>query len=344
MASRVPAVLLLLALLSPVSLAVADDNEPDQPYDVILLLQHAQKDLSELDPNAGSDWFAVEVLGAFFGPGGIALGSSMRGIDALSKHSENEETADSIEAIVGGLNFQSITARATETLDLEGNWLFYDVIEGDFIGESSFVARDLFWNAPIDYVMYIDAHYRLMPQLDRLHVKYNVRLYSEPLRGSQKAQVKFMKSYEVVSASRGEIMRPFHEGEKEALIASIEQRYVDLMERYPQNEKAYSKQRKQALKLVRGRDVVLPQTAMIEGWPGTTLRDEIYSMTDLAAQLMRFDLNDLTEIEYELGDRVKFEALAADGKNRKLTGYAVHQLGPLTIYRDSGGNLYAVPN
>ena len=334
--------LVLCFIVAPLS-AWAEDPLPGEPYDVWVLVEHSQKELSELDPAATSDWSTLAVFSALFGPAGLAIGQPLAGIDTLADHTENEETADSIEAVSRNFGFRSSVLGVVETLDLDSDWLLFDITEGNFTGQTKFVARDIIVSTGVDYVMSVDAHYRLTAELDQLHVRYDLRLLSPPLRGSKKARDKILRSYVVVSESRGDVLRPFHEGEQQALIASIEKKYDDLLERYPQNESAYRKQRRQALKLVESRDEVLPSTAMIEGWPGSSLHDELRRTTNLMAELMRFDLKRLVEVEYDLGEKVSFEVVEPSGRTDMKNGYAVHRLGSHVVFRDKYGHLYALP-
>jgi hypothetical protein len=139
------------------------------------------------------------------------------------------------------------------------------------------------------------------------------------------------------------MLRPFREGEKENLIENIEIRFASQLERYPQNGRAYQKERASAIGLIRERDTILPSTAMREGWPGTTLDEELRKATEQMTRMMQLDLADIRPVKKKPGKYVSFSGLNRSGKPKNFGGYVLAEQGENTIYRVRNGDMYSVP-
>jgi len=191
--------------------------------------------------------------------------------------------------------------------------------------------------------LFFETVYFVSPELNQIRLVCTAKAYRYHPKYTQPPRI-FDRNYEYLSSSRSVVLRPFHEGEKEAMIAEIEDGFAYLVERYPANLEAYEEDRKATLKFLKRRDVIPPAMAMAEGWPGMALQDELQRATDHMLFMLQQDLKNIGSPIPKVGDYIRFNGLDSLGKPDKLKGYFVSTLGPNTIYRDKKGDMYSVPS
>ena len=319
-----------------------DSESATEPHEVLVLLQTVQEEMLGPDALSNSVWSQIGLLGAFFGPGGEFVGSSMEGVASLARRDSEAKMEEGIQSVARALNFEAAVLGVINELDFDSNWLLYEVLQGDYAVQSGRTANRLFSATPVDFVLFIDTTYYVAPELNQIRLRFEVRMYS-PSKIKGRLPATYVRKYEYLSQSRGNILRPFRDGEKEAMIAEIEARFAELVERYPANRKAYSKDRRSALRILNNRDVVLPITAMDEGWPGSSFKDELVRATNQMKQMLRMDLREIQPSKRVEGQYVPFNGLSSSGKPKKFKGYIVEKLSANTVYRDKGGDMYSVP-
>jgi len=247
-----------------------------------------------------------------------------------------------IKSIAGTLNFEATLLGAINELDRETDWRIYNVEQGDFAELAGRVANRRFRSIPVNFVLFVSARYYFAPDLNQIVLRSEARIYSRSkIKGRLPAT--YTRRYEYLSKSKGNILRPFRTGEKEALIADVEARFTALVEQYPANRKAYSKERRHAIRILKKRDVIPPIMALSEGWPGLSFTDELVRATDQLEQMLKVDLHDFPPSRPVKGHFIPFNGLSSSGKPKKLRGHIVDKLGTNTVYRDRYGDMYSVP-
>lgn len=311
------------------------------PYEVVVLVDSVQEDMLPPNDTLSPAWTSVGVLSLFFMPPGLVEGVS--GVTSLANRDRDADTAVGLEYLAQTFNFKAAVMGLVNQLDLNSNWLIYDVQQRDFSKLSGETVKQIFLGSPVDYVFLVRPRYLFAPDLDQVRASFTVRFYAHTNKVVGRLRATYERTYEYVSPSRGKILRPFREGEKEGLLEEIEIRFASQLDRYPQNEKAYQQERDSAIGLVRNRDTILPSTALLEGWPGTTLDVELRKATEHVTRMMQLDLADIRPLRKEQGDYVRFTALGRSGRPDNMRGYVVAELGENTIYRVRNGNMYSVP-
>jgi hypothetical protein len=234
-------------------------------------------------------------------------------------------------------------------LDKNANWELAHLDESVRMGTMKKIAGRIFVQSNIAHVIFLESAYFVSPGLDQVRAIVDINVFSRPedeypQQGVMaRTESTYTRAYEFLSQSRGNILRPFHDGEKEALIDSIESDFDRKVERYPNNQAAYEKDRNRALKLLKNREVILPNVAVSEGWSGRSFPTALQLATDSIMQMMRDDLHDIPSSKAKHVEYVSFGGLSRKGKPKKFKGYIVGQQGPNTIYRDKRGNMYSVP-
>jgi hypothetical protein len=201
----------------------------------------------------------------------------------------------------------------------------------------------IFRTSDVAYVIYLDLTYFISPELNQIRLIADSFVYTRS-ELSDNASVFYRRSYEYLSPSQGLVLREFDEGEKESLIEAIEAEYEHKLERFPNNRKAYSKDRRRALKILKNRDIILPMMAMNEGWPGDSVTVGLQTATEHVFQIMRDDLQIIEKMHDEDGEYTRFSCFTRTGKLKEYEGYVVGVLGTNTIYRDQHGNLFSMPD
>lgn len=149
--------------------------------------------------------------------------------------------------------------------------------------------------------------------------------------------------YEYISPSRGVVLRPWHEGEKEAIIASINARYEEKLARWPHNKKAYRKDRRSELKAIEKRDVVFENTAIEEGWSDESIAEVLQDAIDHLTPFIVSDLEDFDVDRPRSTAAKSFEYINWYGMSVSRSGIVAARVDGQIVYRDDNGHIYSVP-
>ena len=234
--------------------------------------------------------------------------------------------------IVGGLS-RSTTGTNYEIRKIE-QFRFSSGISG--------MAKWAVENENVDGVLFIQMTFELVEDLDRLRSRADTYFYRRREGGDRVRRIA-NNSYNYVSMSRGDLFRPWDDGEREALFSMVEAHYEYKVGQHPQNERAYRKDRDGALRALSRRDVILPTMAVQEGWSQESFEQEMSLATDQIMSLIR---NDLFLDSYGPADNkrlISFRFPNKTGELWTLRGRMIDTLGDRSTYRDRNENLYSVP-
>ena len=126
-------------------------------------------------------------------------------------------------------------------------------------------------------------------------------------------------------------------------MANIESHHASKLAQYPHNKKAYDKDRKSALGALKGRNVILPSMAMVEGWPGDTLGAELQNATGAMMDVVREDLRILARRPELDSESVQFSGIDDVGTRKSYKGQLVSSNSSHEVYRRSTGNTFIIP-
>jgi hypothetical protein len=288
--------------------------------------------------------FTFAELGSFSGILQAAVaGSAMDGIITLARDRPMiRKLINNTNVLAEPYDFQATVlnglAGLTAGTDLEISDIeLYRFESGTFKN-----ANWMIQNNDLHYVMYLRTTYFMAPELDQLGLYMDASLFA----GNEKygdVDRLFKRSFQYLSPSRGNLFRPFDEGEKEALAAMVEEYFDYKVAKFPNNLKAYKKDRDTSLRALKGRDTILPVMAVNEGWTVEALHREIETATDHVLDMLRSDLigrhtDKQQDVEFE-----SITALSKTGKPWTFQGYAIGQVGANTFFRDDDGNMYSLP-
>lgn len=306
-----------------------------------LLMRPVQLDLMGPDPFDKPSIFGFRDIGWAIGAiGGVLAGVA---IDNAIEHANSTHGMDKAARPLGdGFNFREAIHDKISRLDLETDFDIAEVHEQKFEGTGKPLSRWIMNRTDADYVLCLQPTYFISPRLDQLRFVVEVRLYTE-IDVVNEVTGPYERYYEYLSPSRGELLRPFRDGEKAALIESVNRYFDQKTEQFPHNRKAYGKDRRQALKALNGSDTILPEMAILEGWPGDSIQIELQLATDNVMALVHADLMDPYATMPEDTEYHEFAGLDLKGRPATFKGHEIGTQGANTVYRDPEGNVYSVP-
>jgi hypothetical protein len=238
---------------------------------------------------------------------------------------------NSLRSALGPFHFESSTLNILEAVEANADWEVWDTEVVDSITTISHLAKRAFRETPVDHVLAVDARYFMSPGLDQVRLVVYIKLV--PNTGQVgRPQALFERQYEYLS-----------QGEKEALAAKIEENYRRLSEDHPENAATYDEEKSRALERLSKREVIPPDLAVLEAWPGRSLALVVGEAERHMQHMMLLDFRVLRGPKPEQGARVRFERLDASGDPYTESGYLVGTFEDNTIYRDRKRNMYSIP-
>ena len=266
----------------------------------------------------------------------------IHGIRSLANRIDDQTVEDGLQSVLGQFDFESATKNMLATVEVNSNWVAWETEERESFFSLRGSAKRAFRQTPVDYVLGFATTYFLSPGLDQVRLIADIRLYKRP-SGAQTPRPLFTRHYEYVSPSVGEVVRPFHDGEKEALAAEIEEQYDRLSTENPANAAENAKEKARVLERLAGRKVIPPGQAIREGWPDGSMARALRLASRHVEHMMSMDLRILRGPAPESGERIRFEALDRQGDPDRKRGYRIGTLDGNTIYRDNKRNYYSLP-
>lgn len=310
--------------------------EPDGGlHDVFLYLRTSQEGLLGPDAMAAepgdADFFDIFMIRT-----AVNEWETQRGLNDVQR------LAAGLKSALGPFHFETATLNMLAAVENNSDWVAWDTADASSIAVLHGMARRAFDATPVDHVLGVDARYFVSPGLDQVRVIVRVRLVPRP-SGVGRPRALFTRDYEYLSPSVGQVLRPFHDGEKEALGAEIEDNYRMLTAEHPENAEIYEKEKARDLKKLSKRDIIPPDYAVREAWPDRSLARALAEAQRHIQFMLSLDLSELRSPDPEEGERVRFDALSESGKPDRKSGYVVDTLDENTIYRDRKRNMYSVP-
>ncbi len=330
---------------------VAANAYADEDMSIHLVLQPPQWHLEgpapfRTDPKPGS-WGVSQFLGT---PNYLDIASLALAIDTITQVNkfldlDENEGVDPLTRLGGRFDYEGMVVNGLYRVDQDSDWYINDVSIIDYGKFANRYSRSIFGTfRELDYIVFLDFTYFISPGFDQVRLIVDTRRYRARPNSKLRAENIGARSYEYLSASHGDVLRPWHPGEKEALIDEIESSYADKLARFPHNKAAYDKERKALLAAVSDRDVVLPVTGIAESWTREQLHHEIRLATDHIVAMIRDDLRTIGFRSKRSGKRVTIPGYDRNGKQKKFKGYVVSNNETHTVYQVDGGNLYSAPN
>mgnify|MGYP001829156533 CR=1 FL=1 len=327
----------LLLLAASANALSQDSVEPDGAglHDVFLYLKTSQEGLLGPDAMAAepgdADFFDFLMIRT-----AVNEWETQRGLNDVQR------LAAGLQKALGPFHFETATLNILAAVENNSDWVTWDTADADSIAVLHGLARQAFDATPVDHVLGVDARYFVSPGLDQLRAIVRVRLVPRPA-GVGRPRVLFTRDYEYLSPSVGQVLRPFHDGEKEALATEVEDHYRMLISESPEKEHTYQKDMSRDLKKLAKRDIIPPDYAIAQGWPDQSMARALRQAQRHIQYMLSMDLSKLRSPEPENGERVRFDALTESGKPDTKSGYVVDTLDGNTIYRDRKRNMYSVP-
>ncbi len=344
-----PYALLGNALLAS-CLAVAaeyDDWPDDDRPKVAVLFSPVQQYMLGPNPSLfdGRDSStAWDVVPGAAGDAYLGLGPALRGVGSLAHfRGETGRLHESVKDVAADFKFHEAVIGILDDLRFGVSWRMIgpDVSKRASVNKN--IARKVIRNSGADLLMFLDFKYFITPGLDQIRLRVTIIVYDWRDRNAG-AKEYFHRSVEFLSQSRGDLFRPWREGEKETLVATIESEYRSNVERYPKNKKSYKKYRDKALDVLEGRAHILPDMALREGWPAHSFSWALREASDRMSDLLAYDLEELSPFEEDDTDPTVFEGFDTTGRPKKLKGYLAKIDGDYSVYRDKDGNVYMLPS
>jgi hypothetical protein len=290
--------------------------------------------------------FNFQVLGAlsagYIGQGiGLVLDSTFLIVRSMNQTEAEDDIADGKTL---DYEFDTELLKRVAELDKAANWQIYELEEYDFGFVRKGVAKRLFRTTDANFVLFIQPTYFFSPDLGQLRLIVVTDLFKRSEENGAIFHVTDRRRYEFLSQSRGDLLRSWQPGEKEAMASEIETIFANSVEEFPDREKKLIKKRDRALKRLKKRDEIVPVLAIAEGWPGESLVMELHRATDSVINMIHEDLRDI-DSDFEKGEKVvRFTGLNDRGKPAKFKGYKLETAGRNTIYHSKGGDFYSVPD
>ena len=305
----------------------------------------------DLHKDYGSSGFTIGGISSAFGLpaalAGVGIDSALGYVNSQGTDGVQPARADEARLF---FDYYHAVKNGIQNLDENAHWELSHIDESKHTGKKTSTAGQIFLDSDIEHVVFIESTYFFSPGLDQVRLIVDIDVLSRPKDVStqhdiiKRTELTYERTYEYLSQSRGILLRPFHDGEKEALIESIESEFDRKVDRYPNNRAVYKKDRDRALKALKKRDVILPAMALSEGWPGRTFPIALQLATDGIMQMMQDDLIDVHGSKAKKVEYVSFGGLDRKGKSKRFKAYVVGQQGSNTIYRDKRDNMYSVPD
>lgn len=315
--------------------AWAKDTGDGAFHDVFMVMYSSQEQLLGPDamvPGPGDrDYF--DLFGIY---------GTVHGIKTLLSRDEDLMVADALRSAVGSFDFESLTEEIFAAVEVESDWVVWDTSQDIQESRERSTATRIFRETPVDYVLVVEANYFMSPGLDQLRGIVRVRLMGRPEETRRPTSL-FTRNFEYLSPSVGDVMRPFRAGEKEALVQEIEADYARLAEEDPDNAAIYANEQSEVLEQLSRRDVILPERAIAEAWPGRSLVRGLGDMRRHLQHMILTDLRVLVGPVPEEGEVVRFARLDKTGEADTGRGRRIGTFDGNTIYRDKGGDMYSLP-
>lgn len=231
-------------------------------------------------------------IGYFFGELTALAGHSAVSAVTYMGSDDKKESQESARSLTDAFVFNVAIVNGLSDIDNGAFWRLSEIYPYNFEGRPRGTAKRIFGTNDVEYILFLKSTYFISPELNQIRLLMETSMYR------RRANIDLIKplyarNYEYLSQSRGDLFRSFRDGEKEALIESIESNYDEQVGRYPHNLKAYKKDRKRALAALRNRDVILPAMAIREGWPDESFVVGLQRATDHVMEMMREDLRDI---------------------------------------------------
>lgn len=346
--ARVRLAALFFPLLVTVLLSARTDNldavaEAQSKPLVMLYFYPLQEHMEGPNPDLNLSYPGISPVGYLVSPTAWGIGLAIdiaRTYNAYRKHNYIEEPLSELESF--DFDFEAETTRRLEDLDRDANWQVLEIEELDFVGKQKNRSKRIFRKTDARYALYVKTVYFVSPDLAQIRVLLTAALFRRTQHESVVDRM-MTRNYQYLSRSRGDLMRPWHEGEKEKVIRKLEELYGTSIAEDPENAAEIAEERDNIVDQVRKRDVILPFIAIAEGWPGDTMEQELQVGADAVFGMLSTDLRDINPRFDKDGKRLKFVALDPVGKSTKLKGYAVESGGPNSIFRIKNGDMYSVP-
>lgn len=267
-------------------------------------------------------------------------------IDAAITYSRSTSDAAAFVRGVGEeanqFDYKETVLTCIENLAANVNWQIIDMSIYKFSGSKKRLSDRAFKNYEADVLLLMHFVYFITPGLDQIRAQVSVDALYKPSQTGE-SEYLFSRKYEYLSASQGDLFRPFHAGEKEAMIEAIENDYQRKVQEFPNNRRAYRKDRNRALAALKDREDILPVMALSEGWQGDSFFAGLRLATDRIREMLEMDWLTTAADLPEDPENVTFEGFDQKGKPEVFEGYVVGSHGTNTIYRDDKGNMYSVP-
>lgn len=254
----------------------------------------------------------------------------------------DSQTSDRIRQIY---DLPEIVRALMDSLDDDAAWeieiateypLIYDPLTGD---EKTQFASSMLRDELLTGVMFFDFSFSFEPRLDQIRVRVTVDIVTRGVIGKKWNGV----VYEYLSSSQGLVLRKWRPGEKEELIAAVEETYREKLERWPHNKKAYARDRRAALKVLERRDSIFEDTAISEGWTNESITQTVVAALVDLNRYLHHDLKSTEPDKAKDKDRVEFVRRYENGRARTVRGYVREQLDDRIVYNDLYGSVFSFP-
>ncbi len=335
----------LWLLVGCLSLTSAGSRADDGPRVMIVLDPPQERLNGPTDPTALEPSMPMSMLGYSLSqavPLADVAGFATESLMLLAEYDREEIRRAASAQGEEPLDFRGLVVSGVESLTSIDAWESAELEQYAFGSNRMGVARGVLRDGEFDHVLFLAIDYRLDEGLDQLRIIVDSSVYILDQR-TQRGDAIYHRRYEYASPSRGDLFRPFHEGEKEAMIAAVEAEYAEKLEEFPHNRRAYEKDRSSMVALLEKRDVILPVMALSEGWPNGSLREAIEDGTDRIMSFIREDIEAFAEAPDMSTKPIRFVAYSREGKHKAIKGWRVGERDGRLVYCDKEGNLYLLP-
>lgn len=291
-----------------------------------------------------SNPYSGESSASYFDVYGI--GATIAGASSLLSFAEGDRgLSQALSAASRSFDFEVSISDLAFSLAEEAEWTLigvesaYDISQRDIRD----YAQRVLGRSDANYVIFLRLEYFMSKNLGQVRLRALCTVYQKGRKRELPARIGLW-NYEYLSASRGNLLRTWHPGEREALLELVELEFEKNLERFPHNRKAYEKDRRDALKILNYGDRILDGMAIEEGWPRDSLARELLAATDAMGEVLQLDTRSLSGREKLESERVKFLGLNDSGAEKTRKGQFVTTVGNHQVFRISNGETMIVPS
>lgn len=240
------------------------------------------------------------------------------------------------------------TIEALETISTVQGWSekpIYDIefsssLDGGWRTDDD--AEQVYRSTGAGNIVFLHFVFFISPDLLQVRIITDMKKYEAPRPGAPKTVI-VKKRFEYLGAPVDATCRMWKPGARAELVQEIERIYQEKMTAYPQNEKAYTKDRKLALKSIKDPTIMPPALVLANCWSIDSFHSAVRLGISDVMDMLLTDFGTPVPDTPRAGEKISFEGLNLKGKRLRFRGAVMYESGVNIVVRLKGGDVYSVP-